>query len=89
MAEKYKLRELTPYSMMCAIGLCPAVYELERQTPTEMCAIGACPEIYAGQEENYLVIGTKVNPTDFGLEGKVGEDEVLISIPKKLIDEKN
>lgn len=88
MKNEDNLRELTPKSIACGIGVCPAVYELKRQTLNEMCGIGTCPEIYAGQEGDYLVIGKKVNPADFGLEGKVGKDEVLISVPKKLIDEK-
>ena len=88
MKDKYKLRELTPKSIACGIGACPAVYELKRQTPNEMCGVDTCPEIYAMQEGNYLIIGKKVNSANFGLEGKVGKDEVLISVPKKLIDEK-
>ena len=87
MKKEYKLREITPKEMLCGIGTCPAIYEVERITSKEMqCAIGACPEIYQDSEDNYFVIGTQINPEDAGLENKVGEGEVLIKVPKALID---
>jgi len=88
---KYKIINKTPRNMRCGIGLCPAIYEI---TPKDMrCIAAACNKIYNNEEKpEYLIIGTQVNPKnlpkDFGLEGKVGEGEVLISVPKKLIDEK-
>lgn len=79
----YKLIDRTPEELSCGTGACPAIYDL---TPEEMnCGVGFCPRIY-NSKENYLIIGTKVNPADFGLEKKVGENEVLIEVPKKLID---
>jgi len=42
-------------------------------------------------EDTYLIIGKLfklLNPKDFGLENKVAKDEVLISVPKELIDNK-
>jgi|TARA_B100001971_G_C17846321_1_gene361160 hypothetical protein len=66
--NEYKAREITPSKMMCAIGMCPSIYD--------------------GCGEDYLIVGKKVDPSEFGLEKKVGEDEVLISISKKIIDEK-
>lgn len=93
--EKYTLKELTPESMNCwPVPGCPAIYELKRKTPENMCPPWpGCPEIYEGQkgtlqEDKYLIIGAQINPNDFGLEKKVGEGEVLISVPRKLIDEK-
>ena len=43
---------------------------------------------YGTDEGSYLIIGKKVKPEEFGLEKKVGEGEVLIRVPTKLIDEK-
>ncbi len=64
-------------------------YSLEDITPREMiCSpFPGCPSIYK-DKDCYLIIGEKVDPSKVGLEGKVGEDEVLIKVPKKLIDEK-
>jgi len=52
-----------------------------------MCSGSCCPRIYEGKGK-YLIIGKKVDPKEFGLKGKVGEGEVLIKIPKALIDKK-
>ena len=82
----YETKELTPKEMQCIIGGCPAIYDAKELTPKEMkCTVVTCPGIY-GSKGNYLIIGTKVNPADFGLEKKVGENEVLVQVPKKLID---
>ena len=82
----YDVKELTPEEMKCVVGPCPAIYEVKEKTQEELkCAAGICPGIYESKG-NYLIIGTKVNPADFGLEKKVGENEVLVQVPKKLID---
>ena len=83
---KYTLIDRTPEKFRCVVGPCPAIYEIKDLTPKEMqCAVGICPGIY-GSEGNYVIIGTKVNPADFGLEKKVGENEALIQIKKEFID---
>jgi len=75
--------EVTPEDMKCCIGSCPGVYEV---TPEDMkCSLIACPSAY-GIENDYLIVGKKVEAKEFGLEKKVGEGEVLIRVPKKLID---
>ena len=56
----------------------PAIYE-------ERCAMAACPTIEE-HEDNYLIVGKIENPNEFGLEKKVGEGEILVSIPKEIID---
>ena len=91
MKEKYVLRELTPESMLCGIGACPSIYEVIERTPAHMqCGIGACSAIYEdSQNIRYLVIGKLENPEEFGLEEKVGDGEILISVPKELIDGMN
>jgi len=61
---------------------------MEEVTPKAMrCIIGSCPQIHQ-TEESYFVVGEKVDPAEVGLSGKVGESEVLIKVPKKLIDDK-
>lgn len=82
---KYKVNELTPKDMKCGVLSCPSVYEI---TPEDMgCGIGiGCPGVYDGIGDDYLIIGEKVSPSDFGLEKKVGEGEVLIRISKIIID---
>ena len=54
--EKYKVRELTPVDMRCAIGLCPGIYEV---TPLDMrCGIGiGCPGIYEVTPDDLKCIG--------------------------------
>lgn len=85
MPKNYILREITPKSMRCAGAYCPSIYEI---TPKEMkCLVGACSRIYK-DKGNYLIICKKVDPKKVGLEKKVGEGEILIEVPKKLIDEK-
>jgi len=78
MERKDNIREITPKDMQCIALGCPGIYE-------ERCGIGACPVIEEYREE-YLIIGKKRNPNDFGLEKKVGENEILVSVPKDLID---
>ena len=81
---KYFLREITPKENMCLQYACPAIYE---KTPQEnSCALTYCPGIHKTEGETYLIIGKVVNPKDLGLEGKVGDDEMLIEIPKNIID---
>ncbi|MDD5133168.1 MAG: hypothetical protein PHD81_02415 [Candidatus Nanoarchaeia archaeon] len=83
---KTNLKEVTPTPMRCIIGGCPAVFK--DVTPKTMnCVIGGCPVIHS-TEKNYFIIGEKVNPKDFGLDKKVGNNEVLVKVPKKLIDDK-
>lgn len=100
---KYKLKDMTPEDMRCAACACPSIYEITPEdmrcavaacpsiyesTPEDMrCAVGACNGIYT-KEGKYLIIGKQIDPKKVGLEKKVGEGEVLIEVPKKLIDEK-
>ena len=85
MENKNNLREVTPKAYQCNWGTCPAIYEV---TPKNMrCTITACPQMHK-EGDSYLIVGEQVNPSDVGLEGKVGPGEVLIRVPKPLIDEK-
>ena len=84
--KKYELRDRTPKELRCIAEACPAIYETQDVTPKKMrCGTGVCPAIHK-IEESYLIIGELINPADAGLEKKVGEGEVLIKVPRKLID---
>ena len=64
-------------------------YRLVDRTPRAMrCGIGACAAIYEGKENDYFIVGKQVDPKELGLAGKVGSGEVLIKVPKALIDER-
>jgi len=76
---KYQLREVTPQDTRCIAAACPAVYEGIRDVT---------PENYEAEREVYLIIGKRVEPKDAGLESKVGAGEMLIEIPRKLIDDR-
>jgi len=113
---KYNLSEITPKSMACGIGACPAIYVGRKDiTPESMtcgpmagcpavyagtkeltqneCILGACPAVFESKNQEkdvYLIIGKKINPSEVGLgdlERKIGEGEVLIEVPAKLINE--
>ena len=90
---KYKITEVTPESMYCILGVCPAIYEGVRETTPEKmnCVLGACPSTYEATREGnevYLIVGRQISPSDAGLEKKVGDGEVLIEVPRALIDSK-
>ena len=58
-------------------------------TPKEMsCIVGGCPAIFETNNNSYVVIGKKINSKSVGLSKRVSKDEILIEIPKKLIDKK-
>ena len=81
---KYNLIDRTPKEMQCCVGACPAIYEL---TPKEnQCVIGGCPSVFGDETDNYYIIGKVVDAKSLGLEKKVGKGEVLIKVPKELID---
>lgn len=89
MENGYRLKERTPEKMKCILGNCPSIYETVLDvTPKEFsCILGNCPQVHKFRD-NYLIIGKRVDPKEVGLVGKVGEGEVLISVPKALIDNK-
>lgn len=68
----------------CGWGACTGIYE--RNTQNTCAGIG-CPGMEELKDE-CLIIGKIRNPVDFGLEKKVGEGEVLISVPSGLIDKR-
>ncbi len=52
------------------------------------CGIGLCPGIFTSKISPgvYLIVGNKVFPSKYGLSEKVGENEVLMEIPKGLLE---
>ena len=67
------------------IGACPKIYE--QSSESKECIAVGCPEVIEAKD-NYLIIGERIDPKEFGLEGKVSQTEVLVRVPRKLIDDK-
>ncbi len=62
---------------------------VEDLTPEPLqCGIGACPAIFETNKGSYALIGKKLNAKDLKVDKRVGKDEVLIEVPKKIIDNK-
>jgi len=81
---KYRLIDKTLKEVCWGIG-CPAIYE--RTPESQKCGIGPCPGIHETEQSTYLIIGKKVTEIPSELEGKIGPDELLIEVPKRLIDD--
>jgi len=64
-------------------------YKIKEITPKSMQCAGAfgCPAIY-DIGEKYGIVGKIEDAKKYGLEKKIGEEECLIVVDKKLIDEK-
>lgn len=63
---------------------------LNELTPKSMeCIVGACPAIFETNNGSYAIIGKKINAKSLGISQRVGKDEVLIEIPRAIIDDKN
>ncbi|MCK5624897.1 hypothetical protein KAI04_03580 [Candidatus Pacearchaeota archaeon] len=98
MKINYIYQDKTPEENKCGILSCPAIYEgFKEITPSNNhCVIGACPSIFESKKDKdvYLIIGKllpkeSLNNVGLGdLEKKIGEDEVLIEVPRTLIDNK-
>ena len=83
----FDVEEITPESASCwPLPACPGVYKVKNSSCPP---IGSCPEIgeHGDLEGSYLIIGDLMKPEEFGLKKKVGKGEVLIKVPKKLIDD--
>ena len=98
----YELKNITPEGEKCGIGACPAIYETgigglatnpvrqPRQKGKRVIVYHQGEKVLTVQEMQgaYFVVGQVVNPSDFGLEGKVGKTEALVMIPKRVVDRK-
>ncbi len=62
----------------------------KERTPKEMlCGIGACPAIFETSRGSYAIIGKTLNAKALGISKRVGKDEILIEVPRALIDKKS
>ena len=63
---------------------------IKELTPKNMvCApLPICPAIFETDKGSYVVIGKITNAKRLGISKRVGKDETVIEIPKKLIDNK-
>ncbi len=76
--SEYKLTNITPKDMQCFGGLgCPAIYQEGGATSPHQ------------PSEDYLIVGRQIDPSSFGLENKVSKGEVLIRVPRRLIDNRS
>ena len=58
-------------------------------TPAEMsCILSACPAIFETNNGSYALSGKKLDSGKLGISKRIGKDEILIEVPKKLIDKK-
>lgn len=58
-------------------------------TPKEsMCVFGPCPAIFETNNKSYAVIGKVLDGKSLGISKRIGKDEVLIEVPKIIIDKK-
>lgn len=81
--------EVTPNELQCGIGACPAIYVAKNVSAELVSASQGREEVLSvklPQGTHYFIIGEKIDPAEFGLEKKVGNNEALIKVPKELID---
>ncbi len=58
-------------------------------TPKEsMCITGPCPAIFKTNNKSYAVIGKVLDGKELGISNRIGKEEVLIEVPKNIIDKK-
>lgn len=59
-------------------------------TPKEMCCgKDCCPAIFKTNKNSYILIGKSVKAEELGILKRVGKDEIVIEVPKNLIDKKS
>ncbi len=59
-------------------------------TPKELnCGTGPCPAIFETNNGTYAIIGKNINAKELGIEHRLNNDEILVEVPKKLIDNKS
>ena len=45
-----------------------------------------CPAIFESDEEHYVIVGELIDPKSLGISDRVSEGEVVIKVPKIIID---
>lgn len=54
--------------------------------PFLSCGLGACPSIFQAADGHYLIVGKRMDPGSVP-EGRVGHDEIVVSVPAGLLNE--
>ena len=62
--------------------------EKELTPGLEMCMVSCCPAIFETNKKTYAVIGKILNAKELGIDKRIGKNEVLIEVPKNIIDKK-
>lgn len=77
------MKDITPKAHRCEIGAsCPAILEV---TPQDLCCMaGGCPAIYE-QQDGFLIIGKSVASIPEEIKGRVGQDEIVVWVPRGLV----
>lgn len=58
-------------------------------TPKEhVCVVGPCPAIFETNNGSYAIIGKVLDARKLGVDKRIGKNEVLIEVPKKIVDDK-
>ena len=64
--------------------------KIKEITPSSLfCGVGACTSVFETEKETFLIIGKKLDSGDIPNEvrKKIGNDEMIIEVPKELITE--
>lgn len=62
-------------------------YALKDVTPKPYrCGIGSCPAVFE-RGNDYFIVGQRAEPSEFGLDDKVGQLEALVRVPKSLLSD--
>jgi hypothetical protein len=84
------LKDITPESLKCDFGACPAIFALEEVAPEALgCrpTVPMCPAIFKSKGGAYVIVGKLVDASTYQeLDGRIGDGEVAIEVPKELID---
>lgn len=54
----------------------------------ELCVVGGCPAIFETNNDSYAIIGKVLDANKLGISERIGKNEFLIEVPKKIIDKK-
>lgn len=62
--------------------------DLTPASQKQLCfPLPGCPAIFESDDEHYVIIGKLLDSKSLGISDRVSEDEVVIKIPKLIIDE--
>ena len=55
----------------------------------DMCGTAACPAIFESNRNSYVLIGKVIDAKKLGISKRVNKDEIVVEIPKNIIDNKS